>query len=114
MAQLPSETTEITNRLKQQALEIIDAGTATAFYLNEQIGETDETLPFFDELQSTTEDARNALSRLHNLQLMIAESQPIVPVEALRLPSRSIEHTISRIPAWKRSIEEVKLEFNLL
>jgi hypothetical protein len=113
MAQLPPETTKLTNQLRQQSLEIIHAGTAAAFALNEQIGETDETLPFFDELQSAVEDARSTLSRLHHLQLMIAESQPIVPSGALKLLSDSIEYIISRVPAWERSIEEVKVEFNL-
>jgi hypothetical protein len=113
MAQLPPEITELTNQLRQQSLEIVHAGTAVAFNLNEQIGETDETLPFFDELQSAVEDARSTLSRLHHLQLMIAESQPIVPLEALQLLSDSTEYTINRIPAWERSIEEVKVEFNL-
>ena len=84
-----------------------------AYKLDEKLGETDITLPFFDELQSTTEDARNSLSKLHNLQLMIAESQPLITPDVLRFLTQSIEYTASRLPAWERSIEEVKLEFEL-
>ena len=113
MAQLPPEITKTTNQLKQNCLEIVHAGTAAAFYLNEQLGETQETLPFLDELQATAEDARDSLSRLHGLQLMIAEAQPMIPTQVLQLLSRAIEYTVSRIPAWERSIEEVKLEFDL-
>ena len=57
MAELSPETTGIVNRLKQQSLDILDEGTAAAFHLNEQAGETEATLPFFDELQAATEDA---------------------------------------------------------
>lgn len=56
-------------------------------------------MPLLDELESMTKDAKHSLSRLHNLQLMIAEAQPVVPSDALQLLERSIEYTASRIPA---------------
>ena len=45
---------------------------------------------------------------------MIAESQPLITPDVLRFLTQSIEYTASRLPAWERSIEEVKLEFELL
>lgn len=87
MAQLPSDLTEIISQLNRQTLEIIHIGTAVAFDLNAKLGETDATLPFFDELQAITEDARDSLSKLHNLQLMVAESQPLIAPDVLRLYS---------------------------
>lgn len=113
MARLSSEMTAMVNQLKQKSLDVIDAATAAAFYLNEKVGETQETLAIFDELQAAAEDAKDSCSRLYRLELAVAESQPGVPSEVLELLSRTIEYTTSRIPAWERSIEEIKLEFEL-
>jgi hypothetical protein len=113
MAQLSPETTAIVNQLKQQSLAIVDMATAVAFSLLESFGETEETLPFFDELQTVHEDARDSFAQLNRFLLQIAEAQPIASVDVLKLLSYSIEITTSRIPAWQRSIEEVKLEFDL-
>lgn len=114
MAKLPTETTETINRLKQQALEIVDEATAAEFTLFELFGETDQTMPFFEDLKTVAEDAKSSFSRLSNFQLRIAEAQPIAASDMLELLAQVIARTIIRIPAWKRSVQEVKLEWNLL
>ncbi len=43
----------------------------------------------------------------------MAESQPVASPDLLKILDRVIEYTASRIPAWERSIEEVRLEFDL-
>jgi len=47
-------------RLGGRSLDVLDAATAAAFELNARVGETAETLPFFEELEATIEDARDA------------------------------------------------------
>ncbi|MBW4618963.1 MAG: hypothetical protein KME17_06350 [Cyanosarcina radialis HA8281-LM2] len=113
MAKLPPETTEIINRLKDRSLAIVDAATATEFTMFEIFGETDRTVPFFEDIKTVAEDAKSSFSRLSNLQLRIAEAQPIAAVDILELLAQTINRTSNRIPAWERSIEEVRLEWNL-
>lgn len=113
MAQLPPETTEVVIQLRQQTLAIVDKATATAFSLLELFGETETTLPFFEEVQTVHEGARDAFAQLNLLSLQVAEAQPVPSPQVLEWLSRCIAITTSRIPAWERSIEEVKLEFDL-
>ena len=60
------------------------------------------------------EDAEASYMQLSRLGLNIARSQPHAPPDMLELMNRSIVRTQTRIPAWERSLEEVKLEWNLL
>ncbi|HEY9873326.1 MAG TPA: hypothetical protein V6D12_07805 [Candidatus Obscuribacterales bacterium] len=113
MAKLPPDITETVNRLKQQSLDIVDAVTATELALFEIFGETEQTLPFFAELRTVLEDAEAAYMQLSRLGLNIARSQPDAPMDMLDLMNRAIVRTQARIPAWERSLEEVKLEWNL-
>lgn len=114
MAKLPIETTETINRLKQQSLGIVDEATVAEFTLFELFGETDQTMPFLEDLKTVAEDAKSSFSRLSNLQLRIAEAQPIAAPDMVELLAQVIARTTTRIPAWRRSIEEVQIEWNLL
>jgi hypothetical protein len=114
MAKLQPVTTEIINQLKHKALEIVDAATALELKIFEQFGESKQTLSYMDEMKNVSEEAIAAFSQLSNLQLQSARAQPDLPVDILKLLLKAIERTQSRIPAWERSIEEVKLEWNLL
>ncbi len=71
-------------------------------------------MPFFEELKTVAEDAKSSFSRLSNLQLRIAKAQPIAASDMLELLAQVIARTTTRIPAWERSVQEVKLEWNLL
>jgi hypothetical protein len=51
--------------------------------------------------------------QLSRLGLNIARSQPNAQPDMLELMNRAIARTQTRIPAWERSLEEVKLEWNL-
>ncbi|MEK0183036.1 MAG: hypothetical protein EAZ78_15620 [Oscillatoriales cyanobacterium] len=113
MAKFPPDITEIVNRLKQQSLDIVDGVTAAELALFELFGETEQTLPFFDELMTVLEDAEASYMQLSRLGLNIARSQPDAPPDMLELMNRAIVRTQTRIPAWERSLEEVKLEWNL-
>jgi hypothetical protein len=52
-------------------------------------------------------------SQLSNIQLQISKSQPIPSSDMLQLLERAIVRIQARIPALERSIEEVKIEYNL-
>ena len=113
MAKLPPETTETVNRLKQQSLDIVDEATAAELALFELCGETDQTMPFLDDLKTVIEDATSSFSQLSTLQLNIARTQPNTAPAMLGLLAQAVARTQARIPAWERSIEEVKMEWNL-
>jgi hypothetical protein len=113
MAKLPEQTTETINRLKQQSLDIVDTALETEFTLFELFGETDQTIPFFEDLKTVAEDAKTSFSRLSNLQLRIAEAQPRAAFDMLELLAQVIERTNIRFPVWERNVQEVKSEYNL-
>jgi hypothetical protein len=113
MANLPPEIKELVNQLKQKSLDIIDQVTTTESALFERLGETQETLLFFAELTTVLEDAEATYMQLTRLGLNIARSQPEASSDMLELMNRAIIRTQARIPAWERSLEEVKLEWNL-
>lgn len=113
MAQLPSETTAVINQLTQQALTVLHEAKAVEFGLLKSYGETEQTALFFEELMGVAEDARTIFARFNQLQIRVAEAQPEAAPDLLKVLDQVIEFTASRLPAWERSIEEVRLEFNL-
>ncbi|MBW4621267.1 MAG: hypothetical protein KME17_18145 [Cyanosarcina radialis HA8281-LM2] len=113
MAKLPSETTEIINNLKQQSLDIVDDATAIELTIFELLGETQQTLSYMDEMKNVADEAASSFSQLSTLQLQIAQAQPNATPDLLRLLSQVIARTQARIPALERSIQEVKMEWNL-
>jgi hypothetical protein len=71
-----------------------------------------ESFPCFEELTTAAEDAKASFTRLSNLQLRIAEAQPIIVSDMLELLTQAIDRITNRIPAWQRSLEEVQLELD--
>lgn len=114
MAKLPQNTTEKIIHLKQQLLDVVNDATATEFILFERFGETTETISFLDEMKNVAEQAISRFSQLANLQIRIAETQPYASLDMLELLAQAISQNEQRIPAWERSIQEVKLEWDLL
>jgi hypothetical protein len=113
MAKLDSETTEIVNRLKQESLDIVDDASALEFKIFERFGESEQTLLYMDEMKNVEEEASTLYSRLSTLHLQVARSQPIPASATLELLELAIQQTLARIPALERSIQEVKMEWNL-
>jgi hypothetical protein len=113
MAKLPEATTETVNSLKQQLLDIVDRATAVEFALFERFGETDRTIIVLDELKNVSQEAASWFSQLSNLQLWIAEAQPVATSDMLELLAQRIASTQFKIPAWERSIQEVEIDWNL-
>jgi hypothetical protein len=69
MAKLGPETTEIINRLRQEAFDIVDEATALEFKIFDRFGETEQVLSYMDEIKNVSEEAIAFLSRLSTLQL---------------------------------------------
>jgi len=113
MADLPSQTTETLNQLKQQALDIVNEALALELTIFQVFGETEATMAALDEMKSAAEDAESSYSQLSTIQLQIAKAQPVTSADMLQLLERAIARTQARIPALERSIEEVKMEYNL-
>ena len=79
----------------------------------DSFGETEQTLSYLDEMKNVADDATSLYSRLSNIYLQIVQSQPSTSNDLLRLLSGTIERTQARLPALKRSVQEVQLEWNL-
>jgi hypothetical protein len=114
MAKLPVETAETIWTLLRQLLNLVEDAGAAEFALFDSFGETDSTIPYLEELQGISLDAASRYSQLSNIQLRITETQPNAAADMLRLLYQSIAQNQLRIPALERSIEEIKMEWNLL
>jgi hypothetical protein len=112
MAKLPDPVISNIFIIQRRIIECIDATTATEFRLFERMGETAETLPEFEELQNIKEKLRSKYSRLYNLLLRIAESQPIASRDMLDLLHRSIESTEASLDASVASLQEIQRNWN--
>lgn len=113
MAKLDSETTEIINRLKQESLNIVDEASALEFKIFDRFGESEQTLLYMDEMKNVEEEASTLYSRLSTLHLQVSRSQPIATSATLGLMEQAIQQTLARIPALERSLQEVRMEWNL-
>lgn len=113
MARLAEETTLTINSLKRQLLDIVDDTTAVEFALFERFGETERTIPVLEQLKSVAKETVSWFSQLSTLQLRIAQAQPIASVDMLELLAQVIERTQLRLPAWKRTIQELEIDWNI-
>lgn len=114
MAKLPEETTITINSLKQQLLNTVDDAIAGEFTLFERFGETERTIRYLNELKSVAERSTSWFSRLSSLEIRIASSQPTVPSDMLELLIQLFTRIQAEVPALERSVQEVKIEWNLL
>ncbi len=112
MAKLPDPVISNIFIIQRRIIEWLDSTTATEFRLFERMGETAETLPELEELQNIKEKLRSKYSRLYNLLLRIAESQPIASEDMLVLLYRSIESTEASIDASIASLQEIQRNWN--
>jgi hypothetical protein len=69
IAQLPPTITEIANPITQQALNVIHESTKVELILVDSFGETEQILPYLDEMKNVSEEAIRAYSQLYNYKL---------------------------------------------
>jgi hypothetical protein len=113
MAKLSPETAQTIWDLQHQLLEIIDSSSILELSLFDAFGETEDTIPVLDELQSIAQQAIDRFSRFSNLQIRIAKTQAPIPPDIIEIVDRSIQTTEQKIPALKRSIQEITQEWRL-
>ena len=112
MAKLGPETSEIINRLRQEAFYIVDEATALEFKIFDRFGETELLLSYMDEMKNVAEETISLLSRLSTLQLQVARSQPTAAPVRLEMLEQAIQRTLIRIPALERSSQD-GMEFSM-
>jgi hypothetical protein len=113
MAKLSLQTAQTIWDLQHQLLEIIDTARTLELLLFEAFGETARTIPYLDELQNIARQGTERFSRFSTLQIRIANTQPPIPQDLLTIVEITIESTQQKIPALKRSNQEIDREFNL-
>lgn len=113
MAKLPPETLEAIWNLLKQLSQVVEDAKFAEFTLFDRFGETNSTISNLGDLSNVAEEAASQYLHLANLRLRIAEAQPNTSVDMLRLLEQVITQNQLRIPAMKRSIEEIKIEWNL-
>ncbi|WP_019499618.1 hypothetical protein [Pseudanabaena sp. PCC 6802] len=114
MADLPQDMADIIWHLKRELLSLVNDTTATEFMVLELFGENELTEVIFGELSNVREKASSWFERLSSLQLLSADSQPVIASDMLYLIERSIEQIQANLPAMKQSIQEVKKDWDLI
>jgi hypothetical protein len=114
VAILPPETSDSIELLRNQCLIIIDLATRTELSLFEAFGETIETLVVLAELKTVAQDVTDALTRLNSLQLKVAIAQPEISLALAKSITDSRTRIEMRVPAWQRSIEEIRLTWRII
>lgn len=113
MADLSDETLMIVSNLLPRLFRVINLATTTEYQLFEQYGETEETLPEFEQISNALERARTFYNRLYGLALQVAESQPIANPTLLNLLYQSIEQAQLTADAVEATALETKRIWNL-
>jgi hypothetical protein len=93
--------------------ELINEVTNTNWTILEKYGENEITIIALEELENSKERLTVSYSRLYNLMLRIAESQPLANSATLNLLNVTIEQTTAIIASVSASIQEAKKDFDL-
>jgi hypothetical protein len=113
MAKLSPEIRATLRQQKEQLLDPIDAAKSLEFILLDTVGENQETISTLEQLTEIAEQARTKLSQLSTLHLRIAEVQPRISNDLLKLVNEAIVNIENRIPALEQSLAEIKLDWRL-
>lgn len=113
MAKLPEAIILKVLHLQRQLLERIDDATATEFAIEQQFGETDETVDYFAQLQNAKERADSYYSRLYITLRRIYESQPLANRDTLELLDRFTAESGATVDAIAATVAEVRRDLNL-
>ena len=112
MAKLPDPVINNLFTIQRNLIACLDASTAMEFRLFQEIGETPETTPELDELQNIKERLLSSHSRLYNLLLRVAQSQPIASNGVLDLLYESIELAQACLDTSIASLQDIQRNWN--
>jgi hypothetical protein len=113
MTNLSPDIRATLSQQKEHLLDLIDEAKSLEFLLLDSIGENLETISSLEQLTEIAEQARTKLSQISTLHLRIAEVQPTISNDLLKLMSEAISNIENRIPALERSLAEIKLDWRL-
>jgi hypothetical protein len=113
MAKLSPDIRLTLRQQKEQLLDLIDEAKSLEFILLDSIGENRETISTLEQLTEISEQATTKLSQLSTLHFRMAEVQPTISNDLLKLMNEAIANIENRIPALERSLEEIKLDWRL-
>ena len=113
MARLDSATNQSLTQLLEQLLALIDQARETEFQIFSQYGETELSIVAMNELVDVAQKSADFYRQLSNFRLRIAEAQPDIANDVLALLVERLELMRNSIPAFERSISEVKLIWRL-
>jgi non-ribosomal peptide synthetase component F len=113
MAQLPDETLSTIFRLQQRLVLLLDTATAAEYFILQQFGETEETMPELEAIDNVKERLRIPYNRLHRILQQVAESQPAATADVLEFLYSTIAETEAAADASEASIQEIKRSWNL-
>ena len=113
MAQISNEFKLTLSNLQQALLYIVDDAKAAEFILLERYGETTETVIVLDELTEIAQQAADLYVQISRLLLRTAEIQPSITPDMLGLLTDRVATISNRIPALKRSVQEIKADWGL-
>lgn len=114
MAKLSDEFQLSLRNLQKTLLELVDRAKVTEFELLERFGENEQTIIVLEELTAIAVQAGELYVQISRLLLRTAEIQPVITADMLDLLIERTATIQNRVPALKRSIQEVKTEWNLL
>jgi hypothetical protein len=113
MAKLSSDIRATLSQQKEHLLDLVDEAKSLEFILLDTVGEDQQTVSTLEQLTEIAEQAITKLSQLSTLHLRIAEVQPMISNDLLKLMNEAISNIENRIPALERSLAEIKLDWRL-
>jgi hypothetical protein len=113
MARLDSAINQSLAQLLEQLLVLLDSARDIEFRIFHQYGETEFSLVAMNELVDVAQKSLDFYNQLSNFRLRIAEAQPEISGDVLALVVDRIELIRNSIPAFERSVLEVKLIWRL-
>jgi hypothetical protein len=113
MAKLSSDIRATLSQQKEHLLDLVDEAKSLEFILLDTVGENQQTVSTLEQLTEIAEQAITKLSQLSTLHLRIAEVQPMISNDLLKLMNEAISNIENRIPALERSLAEIKLDWRL-
>lgn len=97
----------------QELISVVQMALSSEYKLSSEYGETQDTINDLDELSGIAVDATDRFKRLNAITIRIAAIQPQADIATASMLEETLLYNEAKIPAWKRSIEEVVNNWSL-